>query len=71
MRSVSSDKSKINLKNHYNIPNDKNRKFSDLDSSQSTSFTINSSYDNINQISNFKYNLNSELREKTKNFILE
>jgi hypothetical protein len=71
VRSVSSDKSKINLKNHYNIPNDKNRKFSDLDSSQSTSFTINSSYDNINQISNFKYNLNSELREKTKNFILE
>ena len=71
IRSLSSDKSKINMKNQYNIQNEKNRKFSDLDSSQSTSFTINSSYDNINQISNFIYNQNSELREKTKNFILE
>ena len=71
IRSLSSDKSKLNLKNQYNIQNGKNRKFSDLDSSQSTSFTINSSYDNINKISNFKYNQNSELREKTKNFILE
>ena len=42
-----------------------------MDTSQSTSFTINSSYDNINQISKFKYYQNSELREKTKNFILE
>jgi hypothetical protein len=59
------------LKNQNNILNEKNRKFSDLDCSQSTSFTINSSYDNINQISNYKYYHNSELREKTKNFILE
>ena len=71
IRSLSSNKSKLNLKNQYNIKNEKNRKFSDLDSSQSTSFTINSSYDNINQISNYKYYQNSELREQTKNFILE
>ena len=71
VRSASSDESKLNLKNQNNILNEKNRKFSDLDCSQSTSFTINSSYDNINQISNYKYYHNSELREKTKNFILE
>ena len=32
---------------------------------------MNSSYENINAISNFKYNSDSELREKTKQFILE
>ena len=71
LRSISSDKSKLNLKNHKDIQIEKNRKFLDLYSSQSTSFTINSSYDNINQISEYKYNQNPELREKTKKFILE
>ena len=70
LRSVSSDKSKINLKNNYDNHFDKNSKFLNLNSSISTSFTINSSYDNINQISKFKYIQNQELREKTKNFIL-
>ena len=46
-------------------------KFTHLNSFQSTSFTINSIYENINQISNFEYNKDSNLRESTKEFILE
>ena len=41
-------------------------KFIHLYSFQSTSFTINSTYENINQISNFEYNKNLNLRESTK-----
>jgi hypothetical protein len=41
-----------------------------LDTSLSTSFTINSSYENINEISNYKYDSSPDLREKTKSFIL-
>ena len=70
IRSVSSDKSKIKLQNQNDIKVGKNHIFLRLDTSQSNSFTINSSYDNINQISKFKYCKNSDLREKTKNFIL-
>jgi hypothetical protein len=46
-------------------------KFTNLNSFLSTSFTINSTYENINQISKFEYDKNSELREKAKNFIIE
>ena len=46
-------------------------KFTHLNSFQSTSFTINSIYENINQISNFEYNKDSNLRESTKEFILD
>ena len=41
-----------------------------LNTSQSLSFSINSSYNNINKISKFKYIKNSELKEKTEEFIL-
>ena len=70
-RSLSSGKSKINLKNQFDFIIDKNHKYINLNTSQSTSFSINASYDNINQISKFKYIKNSDLREKTQNFILE
>ena len=63
-KSISSDKIKIDIKTKKNI-------FSYLDTSQSTSFTISSIYENINQISKFKYHQNPVLREKTKKFILE
>ena len=62
-KSLSSDNIKLNNKNKKNI-------FSDLNTSQSSSFTISSIYENINKISGFKYHQNSELREKTKKFIL-
>ena len=70
-KSVSSDKSKINLKKREAKNNDKLNKFDSLNSSRSTSFTISSSYDNINAISKFNYDKNYSLREKTKKFILE
>ena len=70
IRSLSSDKSKIYSKNPLDSQIGKNLKFMNLNSSLSTSFTINSSYDNINQISKYKYLQSKELREKTQNFIL-
>ena len=72
IKSVSSDKSKINLKNKDidNIITKKSR-FISLSTSPSISFSLNSSYENINVISNYKYNTDTELREKTKKFILE
>jgi len=63
-KSLSSDKIKLNNKNKKIL-------FSDLNTSQSSSFTISSIYENINQISGFKYHQNSDLREKTKKFIKE
>ena len=45
--------------------------FSCLYTSQSTSFTIESSYENINIISKNNYYKDMDLREKTKKFILE
>ena len=50
----------------------KSNKFNSLNLSQSsTSFTLNSSYENINEISKNNYLNNSYLREKTKKFILD
>ena len=72
IKSVSSDKSKVNMKNQDdNNFIEKNHKFFNLNTSKSTSFSISSLYDNINQISQYKYHQNQELRQKTKNFILE
>ena len=70
IKSVSSDKSKPNLKKKYLNNKDKSSKFDFLNSSRSTSFTIKSSYENINAISKFNYDKNYILREKTKKFIL-
>ena len=71
IRSLSSDKININIKNKYEIEKEKNsnHRFMSLDTSQSISFSINSSYNNINKISKFKYIKNSELRKKTEEFI--
>ena len=71
IKSVSSDKNKIDNKNKDNINIIKINKYSKLNTSQSTSFSIKSTYENINQISNFKYAKNTNLREKTKKFILD
>ena len=71
IRSLSSDKCNINFKSQLEIHNDKNHKFISLNTSKSISFSITSSYDNINKISNYKYQNSSDLREKTKQFILE
>ena len=65
IESASSDKNKKSIKIV------KLNKFSDLDTSQSTSFSIKSTYENIDTISKYNYQKNSELREKTKHFILE
>ena len=66
IKSFSSDKIKVINKNKDNL-----HKFSNLNTNRSSSFTISSIYDNINQISKFNYHINPELREKTKIFILE
>ena len=66
IKSASSDKSKINLNKKDKLP-----KFDLLNTSHSTSFTISSSYDNINKISKYNYNKNPKLRERTKKFILD
>ena len=46
-------------------------KFSNLNASQSTSFSIKSIYENFNQISKYKLEKSPDLREKAKKFILE
>ena len=71
IKSDSSDKNKIDNKNQENNNTIKINKFSDLNTSQSTSFSIKSTYENIDQISNFIYAKNINLREKTKKFILD
>ena len=56
----------------YKLQEIKSNKFNSLNLSQSsTSFTLNSSYENINEISKNNYLNNSYLREKTKKFILD
>ena len=71
IKSDSNDKIQIDNKKDDNINIIKINKFSNLNTSQSSSFSIKSTYENINQISNFKFSKNSELREKTKKFILD
>ena len=67
---ISNDKMK-DINSERIIEKNVKNKFIHLDSFLSTSFTINSTYENINQISYFEYNKNSELRERTKKFIIE
>ena len=71
IKSSSDDNNNINNIRQNNSKNNKDNKFLILETSQSTNFTIGSIYENINQISEFKYSINSELREKTKKFITE
>ena len=74
IKSASSDKSKISKSNN-NSNKDllfiKMNKFSNLNTSQSTSFSIKSIYENFNQISQYKLEKSPDLREKAKKFILE
>ena len=74
IKSESSDKSKIS-KSRSNSNEDaliiKMNKFSNLNASQSTSFSIKSIYENFNQISQYKLEKSPDLREKAKKFILE
>ena len=71
-KSLSNDKLRLNINNKENTKSyTKNYSFSNLDTNRSSSFTINSIYDNINQISKYKYHQDSDLREKTKMFILK
>ena len=71
---ITSDKSEINKNNKSDdIPIQiiKINNFSNLNTTQSTSFSIKSIYKNINRISQYKYEKNLDLREKTEKFILE
>ena len=65
INNISNEKCDIDVKSK------KDNKFVSLDTTQSTSFTINSIYENINEISKYTYHKNSELRSKIKKIILE
>lgn len=69
IKSASSNKSKINKNQDITLL--KMNKFTYLNESQSTSFSIQSIYKNINQISQYKYEKSPNLREKTEKYILE
>jgi len=73
IKSISSEQSKISNKNENQekVLINKVNKFSDLSTSQSTAFSINSIYYNINQVSKFNFQNDSDLREKTREFILQ
>ena len=53
-----------------NYQNNNNNKFLYLDNSQIISFTIYSIYDNINKLTNYKFQNDNLLQEKTKNFLI-
>ena len=63
----------VPLKQNINEPEKKEKKnFDNLSISSSIStFTINSSYENINEITSHKYINNNELRMETRHFLLE
>ena len=65
IKNISNEKCDIDVKSK------KDNKYICLDTTQSTSFTINSIYENINEISKYTYHKNSELRSKIKKIILE
>ena len=74
---------KINIYNNFfisNPPNSdniaenklfKNKKFEGLQNSTADSFSINSTYENINKISNYKYSSNSSFRQKVRKYIMQ
>ena len=61
-----------NDENNSNINSNLNKSniFVNLNSSKNISFTINSTYENINQLSKYKFQNDSLLQQKTKNFII-
>ena len=62
----------LNNENNSNINSNLNKSniFVNLNSSKNISFTINSTYENINQLSKYKFQNDSLLQQKTKNFII-
>ena len=72
IKSISSEQSNINKNNkNEDSSNIKTNKFSNLNTSQSTSFSINSIYENFNEITQYKYDKIPDLREKIKKYALE
>ena len=84
--SVHSDKGnkKINIYNNIVINNPqkndnsntntsytKKSKFDNLENSSADSFSINSTYENINKISKYKYAINKSLQEKVKKLLIQ
>ena len=62
-----SNKNDNGLNDNYNKPN----KFLYLQNSSADSFSINSTYENINKISKYIYASNPILRQKTKKFLIQ
>ena len=58
-------------KNQEKVSKFGEKKFNILEISSASTIDINSSYENINQITNFNYISDDELRKKTKKFLLE
>ena len=67
---VASKNSKI-TKNSKNYDFFKSSRFSNLYTTTSTSFTINSIYENINKLTGYKFNKDLYLQNKIKNYIID
>ena len=65
------NKKNNNVLNKDNNISNKTNRFSNLNNSKTISFTIYSTYENLNQISEYKYPKNLSLRLRIKNIILE
>lgn len=60
-----------NLNERNKKPKSEEKKFTCLEISSVSTMEINSSYENINKITNFSYISDDNLRKNTKNFLLE
>jgi hypothetical protein len=58
-------------KNKEKVVNSEEKKFNNLEISSASTIDINSSYENINQITNYNYISDDDLRKKTKKFLME
>ena len=58
-------------KNKEKALNSEEKKFKNLEISSASTIDINSSYENINQITNYNYISDDDLRKKTKKFLME
>ena len=63
-------KENLNEKNN-NKSKSEEKKFNSLEISSESTMEINSSYENINKLTNYSYISDDDLRKKTKNFLLE
>ena len=62
-----SNKNDIGLEENYH----KNNKFLNLQNSSGDSFTINSTYENINKLSNYKYSSSPTLKQKVRKILIQ